>query len=319
MEKLRSLSNPEWEQQLLFKNVLNSLSDQICVIDNFGTIIYANQSWYSFAKNNGGARALVDAGINYLTVADYAAKQGDLISAKVASGIRSVLKEEIPEFSCEYPCDSPSEKRWFILKIKPLHTTPSEFFVISHHDITARKQAELKIEALTLVDSLTGIPNRRHFLDYAEHEWKRCKREKLPFSIALIDCDNFKLINDNFGHHTGDEVLKAIADSLNNASRRPADLVCRFGGDEFLLAFGGISSNEVKKLLNDTLINISKTLSNDSYSVTLSAGIAQAYPSNDLNLNALIQSSDIAMYQAKKNGKNNIVIRDNVSTKFIQT
>lgn len=200
-----------------------------------------------------------------------------------------------------------------MLQVKALNPQGLEYFVISHHDITMRKRSEREVEALTLIDPLTGIANRRHFFDYALSEWKRCQREHSPFCIALVDCDDFKAINDAFGHHGGDIVLKTVASTLNKLARRPSDLVCRFGGDEFILAFSGTTSKHVTELLTKGLVKLKNSMKNTPYHITLSVGVAEAIPNNDVDINSLIQSADTAMYQAKKAGKNKIVIGINHS------
>ncbi|MGB0466488.1 MAG: diguanylate cyclase [Pontibacterium sp.] len=308
MDKLIAHSPSQFDHQLLLQSILDSLPTHICVIDCEGTIIYANRSWYSFAENNGGAESLVGVGVNYLAVTDASAQRGDAVSAEISIGIKQVLEGRAKEFYFEYPCDSPSEKRWFMFRVRPLNSDVLEYFVVDHHDITERKLAELKAEALTRIDPLTGIANRRHLLEHAEHEWRRCKRGQLPITIALIDCDNFKFINDTFGHQAGDDVLKTIAHVLDETARRPSDLASRFGGDEFLLAYGGGTSLQVEELITSALEAIKEITKNAPFEVTVSVGIAQALPSKDLDMNELIRSADMAMYQAKQSGKNKIVI-----------
>src|SRR5262249_1676541 len=91
-----------------------------------------------------------------------------------------------------------------------------------------------KLERLATTDSLTGLFNRRHFISTAEVEWDRCARYLHPMSVLMVDIDQFKLINDNFGHGAGDRVIKGIAD-ICRLQRRGSDVAARFGGDEFII------------------------------------------------------------------------------------
>jgi len=98
------------------------------------------------------------------------------------------------------------------------------------------------LEQLAMLDSLTGIPNRRRFSEVYEQEWRRCMRDDVPLSLIVVDVDHFKAFNDNYGHAAGDEVLRRIASSLQTSLRRPGDFVARYGGEEFVMLLPGIDS-----------------------------------------------------------------------------
>ena len=100
-------------------------------------------------------------------------------------------------------------------------------------DITDQKKLEATLKQLSTLDGLTGIPNRRHFDEFVEREWKRACRERVPFSFLMADIDFFKAYNDTYGHLLGDACLKQVAKTLKDSLRRPGDLVARYGGEEF--------------------------------------------------------------------------------------
>jgi PAS domain S-box-containing protein len=130
------------DSRQFFHTTIDSLKGHICVLDETGTIVMTNRAWDDFALANIGDPQCVSEGVNYLSVCDSVAGP-DLESAtSFARGIRAVLSGESKEFSMEYPCHSPTEKRWFLGTVSPLHKGDSRWVVISHDNITERKQIE---------------------------------------------------------------------------------------------------------------------------------------------------------------------------------
>lgn len=154
-------------------------------------------------------------------------------------------------------------------------------------------------------DALTGLLNRRTVLEAGELEWARWRRSKKPFSVLLIDIDDFKKINDHFGHVTGDRALKLIGDALKNALRG-LDLVGRYGGEEFIVILpetpieGAIIVAE--KML-DGIRQLIFIVNETPIPLTASVGVAAAIE-EDKDIDALIHRADNAMYLAKRSGKN---------------
>jgi len=189
--------------------VLNTLPEHVVVIDEHGVICFVNRSWIAFGQENGCSIDLSWIGQNYLDICDKAG--GDYWAKESAAGIRRVIRNEKPDYCLEYPCHSVGKKRWFILRTASFEILGSRYFVISHQQITERKLAEEKIIELASLDGLTTIPNRRTFDQFLCSEWRRCERLDKTLSIALIDVDYFKMVNDNFGHQVGDECLVQLA------------------------------------------------------------------------------------------------------------
>ncbi|WP_375492383.1 diguanylate cyclase [uncultured Jatrophihabitans sp.] len=106
-------------------------------------------------------------------------------------------------------------------------------------DVTTEKAMEEQMLRMIMSDGLTGVPNRRAFDQALRTQWRRCIREAVPVSVAMVDIDNFKLFNDTFGHLVGDEVLCSVARTLANALREEHDLLARFGGEEFAIVLAG--------------------------------------------------------------------------------
>ncbi|RKX58097.1 MAG: hypothetical protein DRP29_07300 [Thermodesulfobacteriota bacterium] len=156
-----------------------------------------------------------------------------------------------------------------------------------------------KLKQYIKEDPLTGVFNRRYFEKIIGEEGYRALRQKYPLTLFMIDLDNFKFYNDNFGHQAGDELLKSLAYVLTTSTRKRIDRVCRYGGDEFTIILPHINW-EGSLLIVDRIFKKWERLNFES--VTLSIGVAQLLPQNTLEntISSLIKRADEAMYKAKK-------------------
>jgi len=164
-----------------------------------------------------------------------------------------------------------------------------------------------KLKELALFDPLTTLPNRTLFTIELEDEIKRAKRYNYKIALMFIDLDGFKAVNDTFGHHIGDELLKEVAKVIK-ASIRQVDLAARLSGDEFTIALSHTKdSKEALKVAMSTLEKINKDImiQNNKIKVGASIGIA-IFPDDASNLQQLLLKADRAMYRAKENGKNQV-------------
>ncbi len=172
-------------------------------------------------------------------------------------------------------------------------------------DITEFKKSEDKIKHIATHDNLTSLPNRFMLSSILEHTIDGAKRVKESIAVLFLDLDNFKNINDNFGHYEGDKVLIEVAKRLKKVLRKD-DFVCRFGGDEFVVLLEHIKCNknvvEIVEKLNKTFLELFKTQIYTHY-LSCSIGIA-LYPNDASNSEQLLKFADTAMYDAKKRGKN---------------
>lgn len=172
-------------------------------------------------------------------------------------------------------------------------------------DITDKKIAEERIKHLAECDHLTGLPNRALFKDRLDQAMHRTKRNKKSIALLFIDLDEFKSVNDTFGHQVGDELLQEVAQRLMSCVREQ-DTVARLGGDEFMLILESLVEKEDATLVAKKVI---KSLSNriqlgrHEASIGASIGIS-IYPDDGLDSESLIKHADIAMYKAKNKGKN---------------
>jgi diguanylate cyclase (GGDEF)-like protein len=173
--------------------------------------------------------------------------------------------------------------------------------------------AELDIALLTInhiatKDDLTGILNRRESLRLAEMELARAQRQNLPFALCLIDLDHFKQINDTYGHPIGDQVLQAVATKIQGEIR-PFDILGRYGGEEFLLVLVGadaVSSQDLMERIRMAIAGLALPALDGRKQVTISAGIAQF--EKGTTVAALVAKADTTLYQAKRDGRNRVVL-----------
>jgi diguanylate cyclase (GGDEF)-like protein/PAS domain S-box-containing protein len=191
----------------------------------------------------------------------------------------------------------------------------------SVEDITDDKQAEvalkranLELESLAALDSLTQVANRRRFDGYLTQEWQRLMREQQSLGLLLCDIDYFKSYNDHYGHQAGDDCLVQVAQAMNRAIKRPADLVVRYGGEEFAVILpntnmeGAIAVAETIRLAVQQL-QLPHPQSQVSEYVTLSLGVTSVIPSLDRSPETLILAADRALYTAKRQGRNRFWVR----------
>jgi len=295
-----------------YKAIIDSITEHIVVIDQFGMICYVNKSWIEFSRQNGYSSPDSWQNLNYLSVCDVSALAGESCGNEAADGIRDVISGEKSHFYFEYPCHSKTEKRWFMMRVSPLHLDRHKLYVvISHQNITERKLAENEIIHLSRIDGLTGVANRRCFDEFLDEEWRRCGRLGVPLSLIMIDIDHFKLFNDTFGHVAGDECLKKIGAILQMFGKRPGDLSARYGGEEFTIILGNAPLKEAIVIAEEILKTvrhraISFESSPVSSYVTVSMGVATMLPQQNLAAATLIASADNLLYSAKKNGRNRI-------------
>jgi diguanylate cyclase (GGDEF)-like protein/PAS domain S-box-containing protein len=171
-------------------------------------------------------------------------------------------------------------------------------------DITARKQAEERIQVLATRDALTGLPNRALLADRAGQAILAAARSRGQLAVLLFDLDRFKLVNDSLGHQAGDALLRAVAERLQNTLRRE-DTLARLGGDEFVLLWDGLKSVQEAALVAQRVQGTLQrpfTVESRALNVTASIGIS-IYPNDGRDFSALLKSADTAMYHAKDSGR----------------
>jgi diguanylate cyclase (GGDEF)-like protein len=157
-------------------------------------------------------------------------------------------------------------------------------------------------------DPLTGLYNRYYINDALKYELERAERVQYPVSLIMIDIDQFKKVNDAFGHHTGDQVLQSVGELLQAQVQR-VDIACRYGGEEFLLILPEVTIEmalERAEIIRSAYEKLYVEYRGRKLQGTLSLGVA-CFPDNGFSPDQLIQAADMALYKAKKGGRNQVV------------
>ncbi|MCF7914316.1 MAG: diguanylate cyclase [Spirochaetaceae bacterium] len=170
-----------------------------------------------------------------------------------------------------------------------------------------------KLDRLANVDGLTRIANQRYFTETIQREWERLGREKQPLSLLFLDIDFFKPYNDHYGHQAGDDCLRIMGGILENVTRRPADIAARYGGEEFVVLLPNTPSEGARQIALEIQNNLAQKeipheKSEASPYLTCSIGVATTVPGNEFSADSLVDEADKAMYEAKKQGRNRIVV-----------
>lgn len=191
---------------------------------------------------------------------------------------------------------------------KPFHLAVVKARVRNHIDL--KMKADL-LESLALIDSLTGIPNRRRLDEVLETEWKRGLRSGGSIAVVMADIDYFKAYNDHYGHGAGDECLRTIARVLSSSLVRPADMMARYGGEEFVAIMPDTDAAGAKQMAQRWCDNVAAEALFHAYStvadrVTVSVGYACLTPSADQSPKVLLEMADKMLYQAKAHGRNQV-------------
>lgn len=173
----------------------------------------------------------------------------------------------------------------------------------------SKERSEAGFKAAALVDPLTGLANRRAFMDRAQRMLDHSLRDSSPFSLLAFDLDRFKSVNDRFGHPMGDQLLRVFADTVARATR-PTDVAGRMGGEEFVIAMQNCSLEDATlaaQRIRARFQDDGRFVSGLSISGTVSVGVA-VMPDHGDTLAVLIASADRALYRAKNSGRNRVVV-----------
>ncbi len=178
-------------------------------------------------------------------------------------------------------------------------------------DVTEQRKYEETLKHLSLVDGLTGVANRRNFDEFFNRQWKLATREGTPLSLIMGDIDFFKRYNDALGHQAGDSCLIQVAAAMQDATRRPLDLVARYGGEEFIAAMPDTDQEGALKVAAEIrrriqLLALPHPDSDVGAAVTMSLGVASVTPQTGMEPEALIAAADQALYRAKAGGRDRI-------------
>jgi len=225
--------------------------------------------------------------------------------ALIANLFREALAKDYAETEARV---AHAETRWRFLTARRVDIAGKAYLVGTGLDVTERKKLEHELEHQARTDFLTGIPNRRHFLNLADLELARARRYARPFSMLMLDLDLFKNINDRYGHLTGDLTLQKVVEVCGQILRE-VDVVGRLGGEEFgiiLPETDAAKALQVADRVRQAVANASIPLPNGgSVGITTSVGVA-TYSEADPDFDAVLARADRALYEAKRSGRDRV-------------
>lgn len=305
------------ESEEAIRQIINELPAMVGLRHLDGRLEFANHNMAHFFGKD------IDSIKGFNVIEGYRA----LLEAEASKGDSSRVwgrrRQEENEFE-GYFTNARGERRYLQGHLKPIVLQGETLTMMVTNDITARKEAEEKMEYMAYHDALTGLPNRLHLVERLNNEVRRARRHGYFGAVLFIDLDHFKNINDSLGHAVGDLVLKKVADRLQ-ASVRDEDLVARLSGDEFVvvltvldheLDMAAVKAAEVAEKIRKSLSEPYAYQDSNLY-VSCSVGVV-VYPDHDSSADELLRFADTAMYQVKDKGRNaveffNLDMADKVS------
>ncbi len=207
--------------------------------------------------------------------------------------------------------DYPEGLQWYEARIKriPQPIQGEKAVAVINVNITSRKRLEFELKKMAETDQLTGVYNRRYFIEHIDRQFKHFQRYGENVSLMMFDIDFFKKVNDTYGHLVGDEVLKFFARTAAK-SFREADVFARYGGEEFVALMPDTDENGAYRMAERIRATIERSelnIKGKKIKFTVSGGIA-SMRKEDHSFNDALNRSDEALYKAKNSGRNRIVI-----------
>lgn len=291
----------EAAQQL--QMISDAVPAQICFLDRDRRYIWVNQTTADWFATD------VDKIVGRTTEQNYGAE----FARKTQSHVDRVLAGERVEYETRYTFPDGKERDVDVSCIPNIHDDGQiDGYVLIAHDVTDYKRTEEELRLLATTDPLTGVYNRRRFIELCEEELVRAKRYGRPVSVIMCDLDHFKRINDTYGHAGGDAVITAFAAMARGTLRDGIDAVGRMGGEEFalLLPESGIAvartvADRLRRLCAETDIDVDGAAAR----VTCSFGVAELDNAAD-DIDAMLKRADLALYSAKSAGRNRVGISE---------
>ncbi len=275
---------------------------RLLLIDERGVIVHANQAWFDAIDRWNLNVVEYRLGSDYLAACrsgwNGRCPEMQIHGERVTALLRGVREQ--PEVI--YRWVQEGDERWYCASTVPFDSSPGEGTLILHRDVTLAVRHEEQLSRKAFFDTLTGLPNFALFSDRLNHAITQSARSGNPLAIMFIDVDDFKLINDSYGHVAGNRVLREIAQRLSGCLRE-GDTVGRLGGDEFGVVLPGIGDQTAVEIVAEKMqesLSAPFLASGDrDLRVTASIGIALC-PRDGNSVEILLQSADQQMYHTKR-------------------
>lgn len=290
---IQSYSDRKEQETRLFEAMQEASPDPSAIFDPDRKLLYLNKPMADLvgtAAQDAKGKTPSELGLGFAT------ELSETISAAVTTG-----KSQRRELYCQLPS---GRERYFDCQITPVHDDRHQVEAVAKtsRDITDRKIAEQQIWKSANLDSLTGIPNRRLFLDRLEQGLLEAERRGSSLALLFIDLDRFKQANDQLGHKAGDRLLARVAERIGT-NVRAMDTVARLGGDEFTVILKDARREDAKKAAGGLLASLEQAFDIDAHRIHISGSIGLTlFPEDGTNVDQLMHNADQAMYAAKERG-----------------
>jgi diguanylate cyclase (GGDEF)-like protein/PAS domain S-box-containing protein len=270
--------------------VLENMRDGVIVIDQAGLVVFTNRAAEKLLK---------------LEAAKIIGKPVLELLDSLSLDVRNKWPER--ETGFEVQSVEPPE-RFYQLYATPLKETGAEQAgeMLTLYDVSDRKLMEERLQHMAISDPLTGCFNRGHFMECAGRLFRQAQRYRRPLTVAMLDLDNFKRVNDLYGHASGDRVLKSVATACL-ANLRRSDVFARFGGDEFVVMMPETGEEE-GRLVAERLCEAVRSQFLESGQLTASIGVVGMQPGDNLPMERLLDMADQAMYASKQAGHDRVTV-----------
>ncbi|GGY67599.1 putative bifunctional diguanylate cyclase/phosphodiesterase [Marinobacter zhanjiangensis] len=298
-DSVSSYSARKEQETRLFEAMLKVSPDPSAIFDPDGKVLFLNIPMADLANKpfrDAIGKTPLELGLGFATDLQEA------IAETVATG-----QFQRREFHCALPS---GPERHFDCQLVPVFNDRNEVEAVAKtsRDITERKQAERQVWRSANYDSLTGLPNRRLFLDRLEQNLLEAERRESSFALLFIDLDRFKQANDQLGHKAGDRLLTKVAERIST-SVRAMDTVARLGGDEFTVILKETGREGAKEAARALLSSLEQAFDVDSHRVSISGSIGLTlFPDDGKDVDQLMHNADQAMYAAKEYGGQQVQI-----------
>ena len=290
------------EQTGLIQSILNSIPAQTVIMDFNGGILGVNDAWRTFWWIDRARPEPTWTSMNYFAVVGEDSDPSDPAVVRATEGIVSVIQGRLAKYAMDYPCRAHNEQYWFDLCI--VKVPAFNGIVITHIDITDRKKAEAALVHQATHDALTGLPNRSLLSEHLNNSLEFDRRVGRHTYVAVLDLDNFKDVNDAYGHSYGDVLLQRISQRITSCLGEE-DFLARIGGDEFALVFANRGPRwDVEEALEKIRDAVGAPLSLKVTSVrpSMSMGVVSS-PEHGGDSDLLLRDGDTAMYISKRAGR----------------
>ncbi len=300
-----------WNDPLFFRHLLENLYDGVYFVDRDRIITY----WNKGAERLSGysAEEVIGHGCrhNLLVHVDGEGRQLCMEGCPVAATIEDGLERQAEVFMHHRN----GHRVPVQVRVTPIRDAQNEITgaveIFSDNSTRASDQNRIaELQQLAFLDPLTELVNRRYLEKKLETRLEEMRRYGWPVAVLFIDVDHFKLVNDNYGHNTGDDILKMVGQTLSSCSRN-VDTVGRWGGEEFVVILTNASplkASQTAERYRSMVEESALTIEGTHLQVTVSIGVAQASATDTLE--RLILRADASMYQSKLNGRNRVTVAE---------